>query len=114
MLFKPIFLYLEYIYNMNQFVVTHMAKKVYRSNCDNKGIDCMLTTFGIPNHYKNLNPIHHINSNSIPIYTGTELIFRFGTGFNFTPTPRPRPRPTPVGGGGLGGLAMGYEESILP
>ncbi len=101
---------------MNQFVVTHMAKKVYRSNCDNKGIDCMLTTFGIPNHYKNLNPIHHINSNSnsIPIYTGTELIFRFGTGFNFTPTPRPRPRPTPVGGGGLGGLAMGYEESILP
>ena len=55
------------------------------------------------------------------IYTGTELIFRFGTGFNFTPTPRPRP--TPVGGGGLGALAISFtppkeeppkEEPIFP
>ena len=93
-----------------------MAKKIYKSNCDNKGIDCMLSTFGIPSHYKNLNPIHHTDS-SLPIYTRTEL--RPSTGFNFTPTPRPRP----VGGGGLGGLAISYvppkeeppiEEPIFP
>lgn len=38
----------------SQFIVNQMAKKIYRANCDNRGIYCMLSTFGIPSSYKDV------------------------------------------------------------
>jgi hypothetical protein len=62
-----------------------MAKNVYKSNCYNGGIQCMLDAFSVPSH-------HIIHNFSSPLPLPTE------------PTPRFVIRPRPgAGSGGLGG-----------
>jgi len=89
---------------MNQFIVNHMAKKLYKANCDNRGIDCMLTTFGIPSHYKVIFkdiPNTGIGSHG---YTQTSSTLNNPNTGGYMPRPRPIPRPSTGGLGGLGGL----------
>ncbi len=79
---------------MNQFTVNRMAKYIYKGNCYNAGIQCMLDAFCVPSHH-----IIHNFSSPLPLPLPAESTPRFVI--------RPRPG-TGAGGAGFGGKVDEY------
>lgn len=81
----------------SQFIVNQMAKKVYKANCDNRGIYCMLATFSIPSPYKVISKVVHNTGIGNNGYTPTSSTLNNPNPPGYTPRPNPRPST-----GGLG------------
>ena len=88
----------------SQFIVNQMAKKVYKANCDNRGIYCMLATFSIPSPYKVISKVVPNTEIGNHGYTHTSSTLNNPNPLGYTPRPNPRPRPSTDGLGGLAGV----------